>query len=48
MSQTVSPSTSRCYGLARVLRAWNVPRAGVYRYLRIKLRHLAHCTKKAG
>ena len=29
MSQTVSPSTSRCYGLARVSRAWNVPRAGV-------------------
>ena len=22
MSQTVSPSTSRCYGLARVSRAW--------------------------
>ena len=24
MSQTVSPSTSRCYGLARVSRAWSV------------------------
>ena len=30
MSQTVSPSTSRCYGLARVSRAWRVSRAGVY------------------
>ena len=27
MSQTVSPSTSRCYGLARVSRAWSVSRA---------------------
>ena len=27
MSQTVSPSTSRCYGLARVSRAWRVSRA---------------------
>ena len=34
MSQTVSPSTSRCYSLARVSRAWNVPRAGVYRFLK--------------
>ncbi len=34
MSQTVSPSTSRCYGLARVSRAWNVPCAGVYRFLK--------------
>ena len=34
MSQTVSPSTSRCYGLARVSRAWNVSRAGVYRFLK--------------
>ena len=33
MSQTVSPSTSRCYGLARVSRAWSVSRAGVYRFL---------------
>ena len=32
MSQTVSPSTSRCYGLARVSRAWSVSRAGVYRF----------------
>ena len=34
MSQTVSPSTSRSYGLARVSRAWNVSRAGVYRFLK--------------
>ena len=34
MSQTVSPSTSRCYGLARVSRAWNVSRASVYRFLK--------------
>ena len=34
MSQTVSPSTSRCYGLARVSRAWSVSRAGVYRFLK--------------
>ena len=34
MSQTVSPSTSRCYGLARVARAWSVSRAGVYRFLK--------------
>ena len=30
MSQTVSPSTSRSYGLARVSRVWRVSRAGVY------------------
>ena len=34
MSQTVSPSTSRSYGLARVSRAWGVSRAGVYRFLK--------------
>src|ERR1700683_3585774 len=34
MSLTVSPSTSRCYGLARVSRAWSVSRAGVYRFLK--------------
>ncbi len=33
MSHAVSPSTSRCYGLARVSRAWNISRAGVYRFL---------------
>src|SRR5271165_2282077 len=33
MSQTVSPSTLRCYGLARVSRAWRVSRAGAYRFL---------------
>ena len=30
MSQTVSPSTSRSYGLARVSRAWSVSHAGVF------------------
>ena len=34
MSQTISPSMSRCYGLARVSRAWSVSRAGVYRFLK--------------
>ena len=34
MSQTVSPSASRSYGLARVSRAWSVSRAGVYRFLK--------------
>ena len=33
MSQTVSPSTSRCYGMARVARAWSVSRA-VYCFLK--------------
>ena len=31
MSQTLSPSFARRYGLARVARVWNVSRAGVYR-----------------
>ena len=34
MSQTVSPSTSRSYGLARVSRACRSSRAGVYRFLK--------------
>ena len=34
MSRTVSPFTSRSYGLARVSRAWRVSRAGVYRFLK--------------
>ena len=33
MSQTVSPSTSRSYGLARISRAWSISRASVYRFL---------------
>ena len=33
MSQTLSPSVARCYGLARVARVWNVSRASVYRAL---------------
>lgn len=31
MSQTLSPSVARCYGLARVARVWSVSRASVYR-----------------
>jgi putative transposase len=31
MSQTLSPSFARCYGLARVARVWRVSRASVYR-----------------
>jgi putative transposase len=34
MSQTLSSSIARCYGLARVARVWNVSRASVYRALR--------------
>jgi putative transposase len=34
MSQTLSPSITRCYGLARVARVWKVPRASVYRSLK--------------
>ena len=33
MSQTLSPSAARCYGLARVARVWSVSRACVYRSL---------------
>ena len=32
MSQTVSPATSRAYGLARVARVWRRSRATVYRH----------------
>ena len=32
MSQAVSPSVDRVYGLARVVRCWNVSRATVYRH----------------
>ena len=31
MSQTLSPSLARCYGLARVARVWKISRASVYR-----------------
>ena len=34
MSQTLSPSSARCYGLARVARVWKVARASVYRSLK--------------
>ena len=30
MSQTCSPSTQRCYGLARVCRVWELARSTVY------------------
>ena len=33
MSQTLSPSVARCYGLARVVRVWSMSRASVYRSL---------------
>ena len=31
MSQTLSSSLARCYGLARVARVWKISRASVYR-----------------
>ena len=34
MSQTLSPSSARCFGLARVARVWTVARASVYRSLK--------------
>ena len=34
MSQALSPSFARCYGLARVSRAWKISRASVYRSLK--------------
>src|SRR3954463_4804808 len=34
MSQTLSPSSARGYGLARVARVWKVSRASVYRSLK--------------
>ena len=34
MSQTLSLSFARCYGLARVARVWKISRAGVYRSLK--------------
>ena len=34
MSQTLSPSFARCYGLALVARAWKISRASVYRSLK--------------
>jgi hypothetical protein len=34
MSQTLSPSLARCYGMARVARVWNLSRASVYRPLK--------------
>jgi DNA-binding phage protein len=34
MSQALSPSFARCYGLARVARVWKISRASVYRSLK--------------
>src|SRR5271156_4698326 len=34
MSQTLSPSLARCYGMARVTRVWKMSRASVYRSLK--------------
>ena len=34
MSRTLSRSSARCYGLARVARVWTVSRASVYRSLK--------------
>src|ERR1035438_4642261 len=34
MSQTLSPYLARCYGMARVARAWKISRASVYRSLK--------------
>jgi putative transposase len=31
MSQTLSPSLARCYGMARVARVWKFSRASIYR-----------------
>ena len=33
MSQTLSLSLARCYGMARVTRTWKISRASVYRSL---------------
>ncbi|GGC57421.1 hypothetical protein GCM10011504_39650 [Siccirubricoccus deserti] len=32
MSRTISPATSRAYGLAKVARVWRLSRATVYRH----------------
>jgi hypothetical protein len=37
MSQTLSPSLARCYGLARVARVWKLSRASVYRSLECQI-----------
>src|SRR4026208_2646716 len=34
MSQTLSPSVARCFGLARVARGWSISRASAYRALK--------------
>ena len=34
MSQILSPSLARCYGMTRVARVWKISRASVYRSLK--------------
>src|SRR6516165_11874899 len=34
MSQILSPSLARCYGMTRVARVWKISRASVYRALK--------------
>ena len=40
MSRTLSPSSGRPYGLARVCRVWRASRASVYRHLSSSRREL--------
>ncbi len=46
MSQTVSPSVGRAYGLARICQVWEVPRSSVYAAKLRRSRPLAMSTKR--